>query len=104
MYLTEEGLRDKVCGNCKVRSATMWFQYGILDPIHGGCAPYCEICVLEAQLETARAYAEQIPELEGRLKALRLADAKAAIAELTREAEDLGLYDDVTNRRSDDDV
>jgi hypothetical protein len=83
-YHFECGMR--VCGYCgavpKVKCAkcgkregtTGWVgTSGILAWTHGMYERWCEICILEAQLEYARERATKIPEMEKRLEELKKA-------------------------------
>lgn len=70
-YLRPEGLVDQTCRKCETRPATVWMQVGMIDVFHGGAQPWCEICVLEAQLDAARDAATCIPEIEAKLALLR---------------------------------
>lgn len=65
-YLTPGGLVGQACRNCHERPAAVWFLVGPRDLIHGGAEPWCELCVVRAQLDNARALAAMIPRLEAR--------------------------------------
>ena len=66
-YMTAVGLRGKTCTNCGKHPAWGWFQTGVIDFVHGGASPWCERCVVEAQLTHAREVVPRIEALEARL-------------------------------------
>ena len=61
-----------MCRNCGKRPGVLqWVgDGGALAYVHGGGAPWCERCVVEAQLAYAKVLAARIPELEQKLSAL----------------------------------
>lgn len=61
------------CANCQQRLGTeIWAgDGGLMGYIHGAYAMWCEVCVVESQLEHARIVAATIPELEQKLLVLR---------------------------------
>lgn len=69
-YAIEPGTK---CENCGEREATeRWVgSGGTLALTHGMSEQWCEVCVLEKQLEHARERAEEIPKLEEKLERLR---------------------------------
>lgn len=83
-YLRPEGLVDQTCRKCETRPATAWMQVGAIDVFHGGAQPWCDICVLEAQLGAAQDAAACIPEIEARLAALR-GEAPSTLLRITLE-------------------
>jgi hypothetical protein len=54
------------CANCFIRPGTLPWDNGVgwIAATHGMASLWCKRCVLEAQLENARALATAIPELE----------------------------------------
>lgn len=61
-----------ICRNCGQREATIkWVgDGGSLGFVHGHWVPWCERCMVEAQLRYARERAADIPDLEARLETL----------------------------------
>ena len=63
------------CQKCGNREGTeIWCEYGVLGWTHGMGQHWCEICVLEEQLEFARKAVERIPEMTKRLEELKRAE------------------------------
>lgn len=62
-----------ICQHCGKREATtIWVaEGGVLAWTHGGGQDWCQVCVIEAQLEHARKMASKIPELEKELEELK---------------------------------
>ena len=65
--------KGTMCENCGEREATSWWigHGSLMDFAHGAGEPWCEQCIVEAQLEYARMQAERIPELERKLAELK---------------------------------
>lgn len=61
---------DRLCSKCGQRPATArWVgEGGGWALSHGAYTWWCDVCVIEAQLEHARGRAAAIPELERRLE------------------------------------
>lgn len=62
----------QMCQNCRQLPATgMWLGDGnMMSAVHGAHWWWCEKCMVEVQLESAREKAKAIPELERRLMEL----------------------------------
>lgn len=62
-----------LCNNCDKREGTeLWVgEGGVLAHVHGFSRFWCKQCVVEAQLAHCRKSAEQIPELEAKLAAMK---------------------------------
>lgn len=62
-----------LCDNCKKNEGTIqWVGEGsVLDAVHGFYVMWCEICCLEAQIKHAKERADEIPNMEKELIALR---------------------------------
>ncbi|HXJ92646.1 MAG TPA: hypothetical protein VMT20_07160 [Terriglobia bacterium] len=63
-----------LCENCRVREATNRFgeDLSAIDWVHGNYgSPWCEVCILERQLEYARERAAEVPGLEAKLAQCR---------------------------------
>lgn len=60
------------CRNCEKRPASgIWLGTGsVMDYIHGGGVPWCELCMVKEQLKHAEECAARVPELRARLEAL----------------------------------
>ena len=65
------------CQQCGLREATqLWLDNGsVLELAHGAGAFWCERCCVEAQLAHCRESASRIPDLEGKLERLDIAEA-----------------------------
>lgn len=62
------------CQKCGEREATqIWCDSGVFGWAHGMGQNWCEICVLETQLEHAKERAAAIPEMEKKLEELKRA-------------------------------
>ena len=61
-----------MCRNCNERPATAWWrgEMSVMDVARNPTAaqPWCERCIVVAQLKHARAQADRIPALELRLR------------------------------------
>lgn len=63
---------SKQCQKCGQRQATqVWIgEGGTLAFVHGQYQLWCDLCVVQVQLEYARESAKRIPELEKKLEEL----------------------------------
>jgi hypothetical protein len=61
-----------LCESCGQRDATIaWIGEGSsLDYVHGDFERWCELCVVTAQLDYAKAIVTKIPKLKAKLKEL----------------------------------
>lgn len=67
---TCESLVTGLCANCGERPGTeTWGD--VLAVMHGWTQKWCEVCVLEKQVEHDRERAAELPELERRLEEVR---------------------------------
>jgi hypothetical protein len=59
-----------ICVECKTRPATKWMSEGAMAFVHGARSPWCELCLVRAQLKHAQERAAEIPALEAQVKEL----------------------------------
>ncbi len=71
----------RMCPHCGKRPGTHDFAQDVTAFAHGWSEKWCEICVLEVQIEYARQAAGRLSDLESRLRLLRQQEADAGWTE-----------------------
>lgn len=51
------------CDNCHEREGTLKWVGDAMDLVHGAYSMWCELCVVEAQIDYAQKAAERLPNL-----------------------------------------